>query len=278
MQPSRLPSGRVLDWYAANDAKSSYRMPTRRSGRTPDGISSGRWPPRAGHSAGRLRRSQAQDPGSPWPLCRPGCPADGGRACTCGGDIPMRHRIAALTGAGVMIAALGAVALAATRQPACRRPGGAGRCAGINDLRYLALAGEDQLGCHPLPGIPDDAVHECQLPVQPHAAQFLRSYAQNHRIRWPEFRTWQINDTALVAIKLEDDGDLHLRLRSSTGKTMIAEIPRRAASAPPRCGRPALRRPGITSRAGTGSALIAGTTCTRRLTSRASASSMRSTA
>jgi hypothetical protein len=52
------------------------------------------------------------------------------------------------------------------------------------------------------------------------------SYAQNHRIKWPEFRTWQINDTTLVAIKLEDDGDLHLRLRSSTGKTMIAEIPR----------------------------------------------------
>jgi len=52
------------------------------------------------------------------------------------------------------------------------------------------------------------------------------SYAQNHRIKWPEFRTWQINDTTLVAIKLEDDGDLHLRLRSSTGKTMIGEIPR----------------------------------------------------
>ena len=52
------------------------------------------------------------------------------------------------------------------------------------------------------------------------------TYAQNHRIKWPEFRTWQINNTTLVAIKLEDDGDLHLRLRSSTGKTMIAEIPR----------------------------------------------------
>jgi hypothetical protein len=52
------------------------------------------------------------------------------------------------------------------------------------------------------------------------------SNARNHRISWPEFRTWQINDTTLVAIKLEDDGDLHLRLRSSTGKTMIAEIPR----------------------------------------------------
>jgi len=52
------------------------------------------------------------------------------------------------------------------------------------------------------------------------------SYAQDHRVMWPEFRTWQINDTTLVAIKLEDDGDLHLRLRSYTGKTMIAEIPR----------------------------------------------------
>jgi hypothetical protein len=33
----------------------------------------------------------------------------------------------------------------------------------------------------------------------------------------------QINDTTLVAIKLEDDGDLYLRPRSDTGKTMIGE-------------------------------------------------------
>jgi hypothetical protein len=52
------------------------------------------------------------------------------------------------------------------------------------------------------------------------------SYAQNHRIKWPEFRTWQINRVTLVAVKLEDDGDLHLRLRSSTGQKMIGEIPR----------------------------------------------------
>lgn len=52
------------------------------------------------------------------------------------------------------------------------------------------------------------------------------TYAYNHRIKWPEFRAWQIDYTTLVAIKLEDDGDLHLRLRSTTGKTMIAEIPR----------------------------------------------------
>jgi hypothetical protein len=51
------------------------------------------------------------------------------------------------------------------------------------------------------------------------------SYAQNHRIKWPEYHTWRINYTTLVAIKLEGDGDLHLRLRSTTGKTMIGEIP-----------------------------------------------------
>lgn len=54
-------------------------------------------------------------------------------------------------------------------------------------------------------------------------------YAQDHRIKWPEFHTWQIDRVTLVAVKLEDDGDLHLRLRSHTGKDMIAEIPR------PRC-------------------------------------------
>ena len=52
------------------------------------------------------------------------------------------------------------------------------------------------------------------------------SYAQDHRIMWPEFHTWQIDGVTLIAVKLEDDGDLHLRLRSSTGKDMIAEIPR----------------------------------------------------
>jgi hypothetical protein len=50
------------------------------------------------------------------------------------------------------------------------------------------------------------------------------SYAQNHRIRWPEFRTWQLNGVTLVAVRLEDDGDIHLRLLSA-GKTMIGEIP-----------------------------------------------------
>lgn len=59
----------------------------------------------------------------------------------------------------------------------------------------------------------------------PSSTSLNSSYAHNHRIKWPEFRTWQIRGVTLVAIKLEDDGDLHLRLRSSTGALMIAEIP-----------------------------------------------------
>jgi hypothetical protein len=50
------------------------------------------------------------------------------------------------------------------------------------------------------------------------------SYAQNHRIKWPEFRTWQINNVTLAAIKLESDSDLHLRLRGPGGSVMIAEV------------------------------------------------------
>lgn len=51
-------------------------------------------------------------------------------------------------------------------------------------------------------------------------------YAQNHRIKWPEFRTWQVKAT-LVAVKQESDGDYHLRLREA-GRNMIAEIPKPA--------------------------------------------------
>jgi hypothetical protein len=41
-------------------------------------------------------------------------------------------------------------------------------------------------------------------------ASSFGSYAQNRRVRWPEFRTRRINGITLVAVKLEDDGDLHL--------------------------------------------------------------------
>jgi hypothetical protein len=50
------------------------------------------------------------------------------------------------------------------------------------------------------------------------------AYAQNHRIMPAEFRTWQLSRVTLVAVKLEDDGDIHLRLLSA-GKKMIGEIP-----------------------------------------------------
>jgi len=51
------------------------------------------------------------------------------------------------------------------------------------------------------------------------------SLAQDHRIAWPEYRTWVIRHTHLVAYRIEDDGDIHLILRSRTGHEMIAEIP-----------------------------------------------------
>jgi hypothetical protein len=51
------------------------------------------------------------------------------------------------------------------------------------------------------------------------------SYAQDHRIAWPERRMWIIYHTHLVQYRLEDDGDIHLVLRNGSGQTMIAEIP-----------------------------------------------------
>ncbi len=49
------------------------------------------------------------------------------------------------------------------------------------------------------------------------------SYAQDHRIKTQESKTWQVTAT-LVALKLEDDGDLHIRLNEG-GHNMIAEVP-----------------------------------------------------
>ena len=58
------------------------------------------------------------------------------------------------------------------------------------------------------------------------APSHFGSHAQDHRIAWPEYRTWVIRHTHLVAYRIEDDGDIHLILRSRTGHEMIAEIPR----------------------------------------------------
>jgi len=49
------------------------------------------------------------------------------------------------------------------------------------------------------------------------------SYAHDHRIKSQEFKTWQVRAT-LVALREEDDGDIHVRL-SSHGHRMIAEVP-----------------------------------------------------
>ena len=141
----------------------------------------------------------------------------------------MRHRTAALTGAGVIMAALAAAAPAAasaraTSLPAGRAaPAAAQASTACGTWRWPVKTGSDATRYQVSRTTWYTGVNYLDGLTPPSS---FGSYARNHRIRWPEFRTWQINDTTLVAIKLEDDGDLHLRLRSSTGKTMIAEIPR----------------------------------------------------
>jgi len=48
---------------------------------------------------------------------------------------------------------------------------------------------------------------------------------QNRRFRGAERHTYRLR-ARLTQFRLEDDGDIHLVLRSSSGKDMIAEIPR----------------------------------------------------
>jgi len=141
----------------------------------------------------------------------------------------MRHRIAALTGAGVMIAALGAAAPAAASATAAgTAPSLAARAAAqasttCGSWRWPVKTGSDATRYRVSRTVSYTSVSYLDRLTPP--ASF-GSYAQDHRIKWPEFRTWQINRVTLVAVKLEGDSDLHLRLRSSTGKIMIAEIPR----------------------------------------------------
>ena len=140
----------------------------------------------------------------------------------------MRRLIAALAGAGAMIAALGtaapAAASAATTGSALGRaaPAAPRAATTCGSWRWPVKTGSDVTHYQVWRSISDTSVGYLDHLTPP--ASFGSS-AQNHRIRWPEFRTWQINGVTLVAIKLEDDGDLHLRLRSA-GQDMIAEIPR----------------------------------------------------
>jgi hypothetical protein len=140
----------------------------------------------------------------------------------------MRHRIVALTGAGLMIAAAVAAAPAsasvAEASPALGRTLAAVQASTTcGSWRWPVKTGSDASRYQVSRTTWYTGINYLDSLTPPSS---FGAYAQDHRIKWPEFHTWQINDTTLVAIKLEDDGDLHLRLRSSTGKTMIAEIPR----------------------------------------------------
>jgi hypothetical protein len=140
----------------------------------------------------------------------------------------MRHRIAALTGAGVMIAALGAAPTAASAVAAGPAVGRSALTAATTSTtcgswRWPVKTGSDATRYQVSRTVSNTSVGYLDHLTPP--ASF-GSYAQNHRIKWAEFRTWQIDRVTLVAVKLEDDNDLHLRLRSATGQDMIAEIPR----------------------------------------------------
>jgi hypothetical protein len=50
-------------------------------------------------------------------------------------------------------------------------------------------------------------------------------YYQKHRFRGAERHTWQLT-ARLTQFRLEDDGDIHLLLKDSSGRHMISEIPR----------------------------------------------------
>ncbi len=141
----------------------------------------------------------------------------------------MGHRIAALTGAGVMIAALGAAAPAAasaklaSTAPRLAAPAAAQPSTTCGRWRWPVKTGSDASRHQVSRTSTFTSVGYLDHLTRP--ASF-GSYAQDHRIKWPELRTWQIDRVTLVAVKIEDDSDLHLRLRSSTGQHMIAEIPR----------------------------------------------------
>jgi hypothetical protein len=127
----------------------------------------------------------------------------------------MRHRrIAALAGAGVMVAALATGLTVA--------PSVAQASTTCGSWRWPVKTGSDTTRYQVSRTVSYTSVSYLDGRTPPSS---FGSYAQNHRIKWPEFRTWQINNVTLVAIKLEGDSDLHLRLRGPGGSIMIAEIP-----------------------------------------------------
>jgi hypothetical protein len=51
------------------------------------------------------------------------------------------------------------------------------------------------------------------------------TYPRNNRLYPYEDRTWQVNSVYLTQWKQESDGDFHLVLKNSAGRSMIAEVP-----------------------------------------------------
>lgn len=60
----------------------------------------------------------------------------------------------------------------------------------------------------------------------PTQTQLDSAWAQNHRINYMEFRTWQLTGGVLKTLSLNShDSDLHMTVQDASGQQIVAEVP-----------------------------------------------------
>lgn len=130
----------------------------------------------------------------------------------------MKNRIRNKATAAVAVAVLTAAGLALGIAPA--QPAHASTTCGV--WRWPVKTGSDADRYKVNRTVTYTTIHYLRTRTPPSS---FPSYYQNHRFRGAERHTYQLT-ARLTQFRLEDDGDIHLVLRNSSGKDMIAEIPR----------------------------------------------------
>jgi hypothetical protein len=131
--------------------------------------------------------------------------------------ISMKNRIMTKTAVAVAAAALAAAGLVAGITPP--QPAHATTC-GV--WRWPVKTGSDASRF----GVNRTVIHTSIRHLRSRTApSSFPSYYQNHRFRGAERHIYQLR-VRLTQFRVEDDGDIHLVIRNSAGKQMIAEIPR----------------------------------------------------
>lgn len=139
------------------------------------------------------------------------------------------HRIRALAAATATTAVLASGLAATTPTP----PASATSC-GI--WRWPVKTGTDATRFQVHSGTTSASIGWLDSLRPPSSSTLDSTYATDHRLGWPpnqpwpEFRFWQLNGVKLIAVKLEDDGDYHLRLQGPSGPLMIGEVPQPACA------------------------------------------------